>query len=261
MKKILVMPKSAKLILCLSLCLSMLLQLNTVSVMAQTLSSLSDDEILQASGMPQDMINSLDNDIKKCIVNDLKNNANLSDLQYIGAVSSLSPSTSKDVGLFANQVFYDITFSVTAFKSGSVIYIYPTYEFTADHQPKGNDSFAFQLGDAFVPYEYGGRLWYKDYTMSDWELGGSLVANNQGFNGAEFSGAQLGSPDWRMKFKGYTYCHAQVGTGSDKRIIMTYMHNPNCASYSISFSYKGVGITYNSSGTIYTNAQTDFISY
>lgn len=80
-------------------------------------------------------------------------------------------------------------------------------------------------------------------------------------NQAEYSATQLGSPDWPMKMKGCAYCHALVGTGSDKRIIMSYMHNPDANSYSISFSVGGLGITYSSSGTIYTNANTVILSY
>lgn len=41
------------------------------------------------------------------------------------------------------------------------------------------------------PYEYGGKLWYKDNTMNDWKVGGTLTANNQQLSGAEFSGSQL----------------------------------------------------------------------
>ena len=114
------------------------------------------------------------------------------------------------------------------------------------------------MGDALVPYEYGGRLWYKDYTMTDWvaDDDDDLVANNQYSNGAEYSGSQLGSPDYSMKLKGCTYIHAQVGTGSSRQIILSYMHNPNKANYSISFNYGGIGIAYNSSGTIYSSAKT-----
>lgn len=246
MKKILIISCYCLLLLVLSDC---------IPVLAQAQYDLSDSEILQASGMPQAEIDSLDNDIKEFIINDLRKNANLSDLKYIDIdiYNTILP--------MVNDVFYDITFYVSAFKSGNVIYIYPTYEFTADHRPRGRDSFSFQLGNAMMPYNYGGQLWYKDYSMQNWAVAGSLTANNQGFNGAEYSGSQLGSPDWSMKFRGSTFVHAQVGSGTDKRIIMSYMHNPNRHSYSIAFSIGGVGITYNSSGTVYTNARTVILSY
>ena len=73
------------------------------------------------------------------------------------------------------------------------------------------------------PYEYGGKLWYKDNTMNDWKVGGTLTANNQQLSGAEFSGSQLGTPDYAMKLKGVTYCHATAGNSSDKRIVMAYI--------------------------------------
>ena len=61
------------------------------------------------------------------------------------------------------------------------------------------------------------KLWYKDNTMNDWKVGGTLTANNQQLSGAEFSGSQLGTPDYAMKLKGVTYCHATAGNSSDKK--------------------------------------------
>ncbi len=40
--------------------------------------------------------------------------------------------------------------------------------------------------------------------------------------------------------KGCAYCHADIGEGTDKQIVMAYLYNPYCANYSVSFSYKGV---------------------
>lgn len=225
---------------------------NALSVFA---SENSHDEFLLSTGMPQEQIDTLDEDIKDYIVNDVKNNADLSSLEYVDAdfTNTIAPRV--------NQVLSGIKFYVQAFRSGSTVYIYPTYEFTTDKRPRGYDSFSFQLGNALLPYSYGGQLWYKDYTMSDWAMGSTLTANTQGFNGAEYSGYQLGSPDWNMKMKGATSIHANIGSGSDKRIIMSYMHNPNRGSYSISFSAGGVGISYSSASTIYTNASTVVLSY
>ena len=76
-------------------------------------------------------------------------------------------------------MLYGIEFYCDAFISGSTVHIYPTYEFTEDKRPGGEDSFSICMGDALVPYEYGGRLWYKDYTMSDWVADDDLVANKQ----------------------------------------------------------------------------------
>lgn len=44
-----------------------------------------------------------------------------------------------------------IEFYASAFQNGSTIYVYPTYEFTEDKQPCGNDSFSFLLGEAIRP--------------------------------------------------------------------------------------------------------------
>lgn len=62
--------------------------------------------------------------------------------------------------------------------------------------------------------------------MSDWEVSGNLIANNQQLNGASYSGSQLGTPRSAMKFMGTTYCHASVGTGDDNRILMGYSYQP-----------------------------------
>lgn len=122
--------------------------------------------------------------------------------------------------------FTGIEFYASAFKNGSAIYVYPTYGFTENKKPCGNDSFSFLLGEAIRPYEFGGTLWYKDNTMSDWAVSGNLIANNQQLNGASYSGSQLGTPRSAMKFMGTTYCHASVGTGNDNRIVMGYSYQP-----------------------------------
>lgn len=215
------------------------------------------EDFLTDSGMPSEKIEELDSDIKELIVQDLLSSGN-SAWEYVETnVEETAVSRAK-------QVLYGITFTVSCFKSGSVIYIYPTYEFTTAKRPQGQDSFSFQLGDALVPYEYGGALWYKDdYDITEWTKDDTpLVANTQTNNGAEFSGSQLGSPDWDMKFKGCTICHAYEGTGTNKNIIMSYLYNPDKKSYSITFSVYGVGITYTpSTGTVYTNAKTVVLSY
>lgn len=216
---------------------------------------MSDDGILLLTGMPLEDITDLDNDIKTYIANDLRESNQLSDITYI---------TSEEIPMVAprvNQALSGITFDALAFKNGDTVRIYPMYEFTTNKKPDGNDSFAFQFGDALRPYEYGGQLWYKDDAMSNWEVGGTLVANGQGPNGAEFSGTQLGSPDWSMKLKGCTYAYAKIGSGTDKRIFISYMYNPHKYSYSIGYSYKGFGIQYNSANTVYTAAKTIILSY
>ena len=150
------------------------------------------DAYLQETGMPENEIQKLDEHVKQFIVDDLKR----------------------------------IEFYASAFKNGSAIYVYPTYGFTENKKPCGNDSFSFLLGEAIRPYEFGGTLWYKDNTMSDWAVSGNLIANNQQLNGASYSGSQLGTPRSAMKFMGTTYCHASVGTGNDNRIVMGYSYQP-----------------------------------
>jgi len=66
MKKLLFISKSIRLFLCF--CLSILLLINVIYVRAQEQDKFLEDEILRASGMPQDEIDTLDNDIKKFVV-------------------------------------------------------------------------------------------------------------------------------------------------------------------------------------------------
>lgn len=212
------------------------------------------DIFLINTGMKQDQIEKLDPDIKEFIVNDMKNAEQL-DFKFIAT------ATVNTINPMANQVLSGIQFTVPVFKSGSIVNIYPTYEFTTNKKPDGNDSFSFQLGNALLPYNYGGQIWGKDATTPTWQLAGTLTANTQGFNGAEFSGNQLGNPASPILIKGATYCHANEGSGSDKRIIMSYMYNPNNNNYSISFSAFGIGIAYSSPNTIYTAAKTIVLSF
>lgn len=206
--------------------------------------------------MQEDRIEALDDDIKQFMVNDLQSLESTSEtIEYVDSENVDMPS------LYVNQVLTGISFSCDSFLSGNKVYIYPTYEFTTDKKPRGEDSFSVCMGDALIPYEYGGQLWYKDDTMSDWAIGGSMVANNQYSNSAEYSGSQLGSPDWSMKMKGCAYVHAQIGSGTSKQFIVSYMYNPNKSDYSLSFNYAGFGISYTSSGTIYSAAKTFILDY
>ncbi len=174
------------------------------------------DAYLQETGMPENEIQKLDEHVKQFIVDDLKNGD--------GKFEYMKIDVGKQAMNGREEDFEGIEFSASAFKNGSTIYVYPTYEFTEDKKPCGNDSFSFLLGEAIRPYKFGGTLWYKNSKMNDWEVSGNLVANNQQLNGASYSGSQLGTSNSAMKFMGTTYCHATVGTGDDNRILMGYSY-------------------------------------
>ena len=212
------------------------------------------DAFLKQTGMPQEEISLLDKDVKQYMVNDMKNAGN-KEFEYVETEAGLMAMPK------GGETLDNISFTASAFKSGSTIYIYPTYEFTNEKKPRGKDSFSFKVGDAIRPYEYGGQTWYKDYTMTNWASGGTMTANNPQLDGAEYSGTQLGSPDLAMKIKGCAYCHATAGAGTDKRIVMGYLYNPNRIGYSISFSYGGFGISYSPSGTAYSAGKLTTLSY
>ena len=245
MKKLLSIMLAVVMVFSLSLCVS-----------AEDATVLSADDILRSYGMPEERIEALDDDIKQFMINDLVSLESSSEpIEYVGCEEVEMPA------MYVNQVLSGINFYCDSFLSGNTVSIYPTYEFTTDKRPRGEDSFSVCMGDALVPYGYGGQVWYKDSTMSDWAVGGSMVANNQYSNGAEYSGSQLGTPDWAMKIKGCAYVHAQVGSGTSKQFILSYMHNPNKVNYSLSLNYGGFGIVYNSSGTIYSASRTFILDY
>ncbi len=245
--------KKSKTCLAFFICCILSLNMGNCNVKADNNVVLSNKAYLLKTGMPQKEIEKLDDDVMQFIVDDLKSGGK--HFEYINS------NIENQISILSSETLTGISFTASAFKNASTIYIYPTYEFTSNKQPRGKDSFSFQLGAAMRPYEYGGKLWYKDNTMNDWKVGGTLTANNQQLSGAEFSGSQLGTPDYAMKLKGVTYCHATAGNSSDKRIVMGYLYNPQKTGYSISFSYNGGGISYSPSGTAYTAYKTMNLSY
>ena len=214
------------------------------------------DFLLQA-GMPQEEIATLDSITKEFIVNNLREaGVTPFELEYIDL--EVVPTIVQRV----NQLLTGVTYTVFAFRSGNTVFIYPTYEFTTARRPRGQDSFAVSLGDALQPFNYGGQLWARDPLISPvWDPQWSLHANTQSFSGAAFSGSQLGTPSWPVQFRGNTFIHANIGSGSDRRIIMTYMYNPNRNNFSISFSAFGLGVSFNSSGNIWTSASTQVLNF
>ena len=134
------------------------------------------DAYLQETGMPENEIQKLDEHVKQFIVDDLKSGDGKFGYMKINAEEQMMNGSAED--------FTGIEFYASAFKNGSAIYVYPTYGFTENKKPCGNDSFSFLLGEAIRPYEFGGTLWYKDNTMSDWAVSGNLIANNQQLNGS-----------------------------------------------------------------------------
>lgn len=215
--------------------------------------NLPSDAFLAYTGMPTSEIANMDPDIKEYIVQNLKQNARIDGLEYVDNIEE--PQTR------SAQSLTGISFSASAWKSGNTIHIYPTYEFTTPKKAAGSDSFAFQLSEAMRPYEFGGQVWTKLESWQDWSKYGSMVANNQSLSGAEYSGTQLGNSPFAFYAKGAAYCHADVGSGTDKRIAMTYMNNPNKGGYSINFAVKGVGVSYSSGNTIYVGSKIVKLSY
>lgn len=218
-----------------------------------------------STGMSDQEINSMDEDILFFIYEDLQN-ANINeDLHFCRSAETMT-----GIGNMANplepmavQLLSGITFYASAFKSGNTIYIYPTYEFTTTKRPRGMDCFTIELANAFNPFSYGGKLWVRNNSSEVWtsESYYTLTPTQVSLNGAKYEGTQLGTPDYAILIKGCTTVHATVGSGTDKRIAMNYMYNPNRANYSISFSAGGFGISVSSSGTVYSSGSIVTLSY
>ena len=88
-----------------------------------------------------------------------------------------------------------------------------------------------------------------------------MSATAQDLESIEYSGSQLGTPDWSMKFKGCAYIHANKGSGSDKRIVLSYMYNPQGRDYTVTFNSKFLSISYTATATIYSKSETIRLDY
>lgn len=208
--------------------------------------------------MDEEKIQRLDDDIKAYIVSDLKESENLSDCKY------LSDESEEEAIMRASEVLTGIQFSVATFKVTGGVNIYPTYEFTDKKKPVGNDSFSIQIGDALDMMECGGKMWYyDDVSTNSWIAGGNMVANALTLSAAEYSGSQLGTPDYPMKIKGCAVIRTKIGSGTGKRVALSYLYNPKNVMYSVSFSTPGgFGISYSStSGKIYSVAKIFELDY
>lgn len=213
------------------------------------------DIYLLSTGMDEAAVSALDDDVKQFIVDDLKK------AETDGFIWLNIEPEDGILPCDGNDSLNGITFTVSAFKSGDSIHIYPAYEFTTAKQPKRQDNFSIAFGNAFEPYDYGGQLWvFDEQTMSDWAVSGSLTANSLTLSSAAYSGDQLGSADWPAKFKGCAYCHAAIGGGNDKTITLNYLHNPNDSNFTIWVNVPWLGISYINKKE-YSAAQMFSLSY
>lgn len=108
------------------------------------------DAYLRETGMPESEIQKLDEHVKQFVVDDLKSGD--------GKFEYMKIDVGKQAMNGSEENIEGIEFYASAFQNGSTIYIYPTYEFTENKKPCGNDSFFFLMGEAIRPYEFGGTL-------------------------------------------------------------------------------------------------------
>lgn len=214
------------------------------------------DDFLLCTGMIQSEVDEMDPDIKAYIVNDLRQNVKNGDIECIDVVVD---NTAQTYGL---ETLTGITYSASAYKSGSTIYIYPTYEFTTYKKPVGEDAFGVSLGSAFSASSFGGNTWYKTQYMASWKANSTVLNPPVYYEyGAIYSGSQIGNAVEPILVKACTSCKATAGEGTSKKISVTYMHNPKKYDYSYSISGKALGVSFSSSKTIYASSKIFTLTY
>lgn len=175
-------------------------------------------EYLAKTGMSLQEIDALDEDARQFIADDLRSSG-VKDWRINKDILALTKTSSEQ---------YTVAFyiNVFAFQAGSEHRIYAVYESSTGIMPTGNDSLSLSLGNSFIPYEYGGRLWYKKAGEDNWIQGGGLTADRQTLAGGTFTGRQLGDFQKKTLIKGCVYCYANEGNGDEAEVTVDYTYNP-----------------------------------
>ncbi len=220
----------------------------------QTENDENDREFLLGTGMRQEEVDAIDEDIRAYIVRDLRRNTN-------GDVESIDVVLENTYQPYSIEILKGIKYSASAYKNGATIYIYPVYKFTTYKKPVGGDYFGVSLGSAFSASSFGGSTWYKTRHMTNMVLNKTeLVPPNFGESWAVYSGSALGDASEEILVKGCTSCKATKGEGSSKKVFMTYAYNPN--KYSCSYSISNIaGVSFTSPNKIYTSTGKATLSY
>lgn len=225
----------------LVLCMSFMVCTSTFVAVSEEMTA---DQKLRVTGMPQDEIDTLDPDIKNYIASTLSPGAVY--VESVNLQSSILPYASGDTSL--------ATLSCPTFRksaSSNVYELYPTYESKSPIKPRGNDLFAFCVGDGMgiVPNSFGGLLWYKHDTLTqgNWQTDANihdLHASASSTQGYAVKGAQLGSPDVYMYMKGCCHFEAtKYSSGATMLVSLKYVHDTTgLMTYSISLSIAGISI-------------------
>jgi len=178
----------------------------------------SAEEYLVKTGMSIQEIETLDDDARQFIADDLKSSGE-KDWKINTDILTLTKTSSEQ---------YTVAFyiNVFAFRAESEHRIYAVYESSTGIMPTGKDSISLGLGDGFAPYAYGGQLWYKKAGDRSWAQGGGLTADRQTLEGGIFTGRQLGDFQQKMLVKGCVYCYANEGEGDGTKVTVDYTYNP-----------------------------------
>lgn len=194
------------------------------------------NHILLRSGMSQVELNEMDDETKQFII---ENSG--TDLEYVplSATPQITRAGTAPVSITCPS------FKVMA--NGEYVYdIYPIYESIGKIEPKGNDSFAFTVGDGLgvVNDHVGGMVYYREESDDAWQSM-ELSVSNTSLYGHSFYGPQLGTPDFPIYIKANCFFRAKAYSSEpDLRVNVKYVHDTSgSVGYTIGLTAYGVNVS------------------
>ena len=117
---------------------------------------------------------------------------------------------------------------------------------------KTNDVFGVRFPNPILHRTGVDVAYYRGQFRNMWMFGSNMLANAGGRQDTIYTSRQLTSPDYPLSIKSNTHSLANFGVGNEKRIALTYIHNPNKYEYSINIGAWGQGLTFTTPNTVYT---------
>ncbi len=199
------------------------------------------NQFLLDSGMTQAELDELDIETRRLII---ENSG--TELEYVPLSATPQIIRAGDAPISFTCPAYRVTVNGGY---GYVYDVYPTYESTAKIKPKGNDSFAFVVGDG-LRVDSGfvdATLYVREETTHSWQSD-SLSISSTSLYGNAFSGAQMGSPDFPIYFKGQFYFRAEpYSSEPDLRVNLKYIYDTTGnIGYAIGLTAGAISVSYSS---------------
>lgn len=219
---------------------------------AQTLTNEQEiDLILERAETPKDVIDAMDIQEKYLIASTID-----ADMKYIKVTEE--PSGAKSSGDYEISSS-DLKLTVTAYKNGSQVSIYPKYEWLTKTKPKGKDYFGYATSNSYsaVSGARSNTLYYKLSASDGWTSGGSAVYTGSSMYGYQHKGTSLGTPDVPLYLKGCFYYKVDIDVQNPvKKIALAYVHDTSSGgsfSYGVSYGAGSISITPQSTNVGYKN--------